>query len=658
MAKLEKSEIESIIKSEEMNAIGFLGDGSEIQHNRATLLKYYNQEPYGDEVEGQSKVVTSEVADTVNGILPNIMRMFTQSNNMGVFESNDPSYDKEAEQKTTYSNWVFFDQHDGIRILHDMFKDGSLQYTGVVKVFHDDSEDSEEEEYKGLSQQELMLLDSEPNFTIKKVEQDEDGTYKATGDRVHSKGRQCIVNIPPDELLISKRARDFIDPPFIGQRTPKTRSDLIAMGFDKKVVAELGRDEEVESTVQFARNDDIEQGFDSNPSNDKSKDVIYLGEYYIYMDVDQDGISELWQVFYSNGKILEMNRTDDHPYAVYVPIPMPHKAIGSCPAEQAADIQLWKSHLVRQANNNIYATNFNRVVANERVNLDDLLVQRHGGVVRIDGTQPIGDSVMPLPVMSQVPAVLEMMNYADTLLEKRTGVTSYNQGLDTESLNKTATGFQGIRDMSQMRIEQMAILASSTIKRIYELIIKNASKYQDEAVQIKVHGEPLEIDPSQWRYKTNCKINVGTGAGDVQAKVANLNALLNWQLQFMQLGLPIVDADKIYNTMHRMCIETNLKSVEPYFNDPTQPQELLMAEIERLTRENMAMQQQMQNPLAEAEVAKGQMRLAEQQQKQQHEMNMKMAEMEQKDAYHDDEMAIKLSELELQAKKDVKGSLI
>jgi len=589
--------------------------------------------------------------------MPNLVRMFTQSNTLAEFQSSRPEYDEEAEHKTTYANWVFFNQHDGPRILHDMFKDGNLQYTGVVKVYHDDSLDTEQEEYTG-NEYDLFQLQQDERFEVKKVKELDNGQLLITGDRINSKGRQKIVNIPPDELMISKRARDFIDPPFIGQRTPKTRSDLVRMGFDKNLVQSLSKDENIPSEVNIARDENDDGNYQHNPTSDTSKDIIHLGEYYVYMDKDGDGISELWQVFYANGKVLEMTQVDEHPYAVFVPIPMPHRAIGTCPADQAADIQYRKSYLLREANNNIAATNVNRVVANERVNLDDLLTPRHGGVVRIEGGGPIGDSVMPMMVNGQVPAILDMIAYSDSELEKRTGVTSYNQGLDTESLNKTATGFQGVRDMSQMRIEQMATLAASgPITKIFNRIIALASKHQDENTEIRVNGQPFNIDPREWRYKASCKINVGTGAGDKQARIANLENMMRWSLDLMDRGSPCSDWDKFYAAYKKLIVETGLKDTTQYANDPNIPEQQLMAENQMLKQQLQQMQQLQQNPLAEAEQVKAQSRLIEQQQKQQHEMNMKMADMEQKDQYHSDDMAVEITKLELQAQKDYQGGL-
>jgi hypothetical protein len=662
---LSDSEIANIVGAEEEQAIGYLGEGSEIQANRATLLDYYHQRPFGDEIEGQSQVVTSDVSDVVEGMLPQLLRMFTQGRVIAKFRSTRPEFDDEAEQKTEYANWVMQNQHDSVLVLHDMFKDALLQYTGAVKVSWDDSEDTDEENYEGLSEFEFAKLQLDENYTVKDFDKDE-GVINVRGERTNSTGRIVLDNVPPDELLIARRARDFDKPQFIGQRTPKTRSELLEMGFDRGDVMSLGKDEEIDTQVQLARNRDLDSDTDSNPTGDKSKDIIYLGEYYLEIDVDEDGISEYWQIFFAEGKVLEKTRVDDHPFGVCVPVPMPHRAIGTCPAEQVADLQFLKSTLVRQKLNNVYATNYNRTIVNDRVDLDDLLTPRAGGVIRVEGSGPVGDSVTPMATQNQVPAVLQAIEYVDTMREIRTGVTRYNQGLDTESLNKTATGFQGLRDMSQMRIELIArIFADTGVKKIFERIIELASKHQNDQIQVRVHGQPVDIDPSAWRYKTECVVDIGLGSGDRQEKIANLNYFYQQQRELQQLGSPLVDNKKLYNTLDRMALEIGLKGADTYFNDPEQPVELVLAENEQLKAMLAEMQAQLQNPLAEAEQVRGQTQVALKQidaqvKLQQEELKAagKVAEMEQKERFHDDEMAVELTKIEADSNQNVPGSLI
>lgn len=658
---LSDNEIAAIVGAEEAQAIGYLGEGSEIQHNRATLLDYYNQRPFGDEIEGQSQMVTSDVSDVVEGMLPQLLRLFTQSRTIADFVSTDPESDQEAKQKTEYANWVFTQMHDPVIILHNMFKDALLQYTGVVKVCWDDSETVKEERYRGLSEEEIAMLDIDENFDIKSIE---DGEVR--GERINKTGRVKIENIPPDELLIARRARDFVNPPFIGQNTPKTRSELLEMGFDRDIVMSLSKDEEIDEQVKIARNYNMENETDSNPTGDKSKDIINLGEYYVYLDADEDGISELWQVFFAENRVLEKNRVDSHPFCVCVPVPMPHRAIGTCPAEQVADLQFLKSTLVRQMLNNVYSTNYNRLLVNERVDLDDLLTPRAGGAIRIDGQGPIGDSAVPLVTQNQIQEILQAIEYTDTMREIRTGITRYNQGLDTESLNKTATGFQGIRDMSQMRIELIArVFADTGVKHIFEKIVELASKYQNDQIDIRVHGQIVTADPSSWYYETDCQIDVGVGSGDRQEKVSNLSFFYQQQKELMQMGSPLVDQKKLYNTLDKVASEVGLKGAETYFNDPEVPQELLMAEVERLTIENQMLMQQMNNPLAEAEAVKGQTQIA----LKQIDANTKLTQeqikaaqnaqkMDQEDRHHADDVAVELTKIEAQNQVNVPGSVI
>lgn len=640
------NEIAQVVGAEERMALGYLGEGSKIQSNRATLLDYYNQRPFGDEVEGMSQMVTSDVSDVVETMLPQLMRIFTQGKYIAKFTATDERYEQQAEDKTEYCQWVFSNQHDGDVILHDMFKDALLQYTGVVKVFWDDSEEVTADEYKNLDELEVMALKAEPKFRVNKARKNKEGLTDIEGEWIESTGRPAIENVPPDELLVARRARDFIDPPFIGQRTPRTRSELLEMGFDKSVVDTLGKDDDLDNEVKLARNYDLEEDYDTNPTNDRSKDIIYLGEYYVKMDSDGDGISELWQVFYANGKVLDKQRVDSHPFCVLVPVRMPHKAIGTCPADQVADIQYLKSNLLRQMLNNIYATNFNRMVVNERVELDDLLTPRPGGVVRIDGMGPIGDSVMPLPTDNQTPQILQSIEYTDTMREVRTGVTRYSQGVDTEILNKTATAFAGQRDSAQQRIELIARIAADTaVKHIFEKIAALASKYQDEAVQIRLYGETRQIDPTQWKYKTNCSIDVGIGSGDRQEKIGNLSFLIQQMKELIQLGAPIVDMKKLYNAYSRLIKEVGLKEPELFFNDPEVPQQLLIAEIEKLTRENQALQAQSQNMLAEAEQIKQQATTEREILKIQTKAQFDMMKAQQEQTQHDDKMAMELTKI-------------
>lgn len=669
---LGENEILNIVKAHKADSISYR---DEIGRKRTLLLDYYNCQPYGDEVDGRSKFVSSDVSDTVEGMLPGLLRVFTQGKHIAQFIADNPEYDEEAEQKTELVNYVFFRQNQGVLTLTNMFKDALLQYTGVVKVCWEEREEVTEERYSGLSQEEFTVLEADEELTIGEIEVEETETpfgiqklYDVRARRTKTTGKVTYHSVPPEEFLISRTARDFDKPEMIGHCTPKTRSDLVAMGFDKDIVYSLpAHSAIINNEDRNARYHDYEQQALGNPTTAKSSDLIDLTEMYVYMDTDGDGINELWQVFEAGDRILEKNMWDQHPFACVTPIPIPHRAIGTCPAEQVADIQLMKSVMVRNAADNVYATNYQRVAYNDRVDLDDLLTPRPGGAVSIEGREPIGDAISPIITQPQVPQILNMVEYIDVSAERRTGFTRFSQGLDADALNQTATGFKGITEYSQQRIELIArVFAETGVRELFRKTIALISKHQDEKMQIRVSGQPMEINPTGWRSNLDCFINVGLGSGDRQEKIFNLSQILQRQIEAVEKGSMLSDQSKVYNTLSKLITEVGLKEPELYFNDPDKPEQLLQAENEQLTIMVQALQQQIgQNPLAEAELIRAQAKMAEvnqrdtlKAQEMQNDMQKFMIKMAQEDDQFRQTLIKDLTKLELDSGQNVPGAAV
>ena len=665
---LDDTQIAAIVANAEQASLSSYGSGSDLANKRAKLLKYYNQDPFGDEIEGQSKIVTSDVSDVVESILPSLVRQYTQAREIAKFAVGDvpasvrgeelSAREAEADQKTKYTNHVFR-QRGGLPVLYTMIKDALLQYTGTVKVYWDSTDYEEPESYRGLSKAGIAKLKMDPEVQIKSETENEDGGTDV--DIVRTKTDRGIQYecIPPEEMLINEDARDFVRPRFIGQRTPKTRSELIEMGFDPDIIKNLSAQSEDDSEGAIARRRDLNYTTNSG-GTDKSQDKIFLGEYYILMDLDEDGVSELWQVFFAGHQVLEKKRVDSHPYATAVPIPIPHRAIGTCPADQVADIQFVKSTLVRQYQNNIYQSVWGRHAVNERVDLDDFLNPRAGGVTMVDGQGAVQDSIMPIPTIPVGPEILQGVEYWDTSRETRTGITRYNQGLDTESLNKTATGFKGLMDASQQRLYLLAkMIAESGIKAIFEKTANLLSRYQDEAMDIRVFGRRVQVDPGTWQYGMVCEIDVGIGSGDRNEKIAALQTVLAEQKALMATGSMMVDETKMFATYDQLISEIGLNDVSRYFNDTSIPDSMLKAQNEQARKllEQMEQMGGSQNPLAEAEQVKAHGQLQATVIKEQTKAALKTAELEQKDRHHQQDTMVDVTNMELKYKKDLPGGV-
>ena len=675
---LSNNEIINIAMAAKADSVGYR---DQIGKKRQVLLDYYNMRPYGNEIEGRSSYVSSEVSDVVETMCPILLAPYTSSYNVFEFVADLPQYTQEADQKTALANYAFHRLNDGPKVLHDAFKDGLLQYTGIVKVYWDDAQETTEEEYEGLSVEEMMVLDAEEGVEILEVTETvvNNGlpVYDAKIKRTIDNSQVKYDTVPPEEFLLSPSARDFDKPSFIGQSTPKRRSELLQMGFPREIVESLpayeyNADGDDQSNARY-----WDQDYDNHyESGHKPNDIIYLTEMYIYIDADEDGIAELWQIFEAGNVLLEKNKVDEHPYCVGCPIPIPHKAIGTCPADQVADLQYAKSILTRHMLDNVYNTNYQRYAANDRVNLEDLLTPRPGGVVRIEGEEPIGDSVSPMVITPQVQQILQSIDFLDTSQEKRVGVTRFNQGLNPEALNQTATGFMGINEYSQQRVGLIAsIFANGLVKQIGRKTIKLFEKHQSTALQVRLTGEPLEVDPSSWRHNLDCYVQVGQGQGARQEKLSNLNNILMRQIEAVEKGSPLADQAKIYNTLEMMIHELGLKDVSLYFNNPSVPGEILQAQNEQLTQQVQQltmMVEQAQNQLAEAEQVRAQAELIKAQiRKEEADQKdaIKVAELAQKDEHfkaklaqedehHRQEQVVDLTKLELDSGKDVPGSSV
>ena len=270
---------------------------------------------------------------------------------------------------------------------------------------------------------------------------------------------------------------------------------------------------------------------------------------------------------------------DQIPFVSITPIPMPHRFYGRSVAELVEDIQLMKSTVMRQLLDNMYLTNNNRVaIMDGMVNMDDLLTTRPGGVVRTK--QPPSQVMQPLQAQPISQQAFPLLEYLDQIREVRTGVTKYNQGLDSESLNKTATGISTIMNQTQMRSELIArIFAETGVKDLFRKMFALSIKYQDKEKIIQLNGEYIPVLPTEWKDRFNVTITVGLGTGTKEQQVVMLNNILQKQLQAFELqgrrDYPMVTMKNIYNTLSKIIENAGLQTVESYFIDPIKGQQLM-----------------------------------------------------------------------------------
>ena len=393
--------------------------------------------------------------------------------------------------------------------------------------------------------------------------------------RTQTFGRVKIEPIPPEEFLIERQAKSLKDAKFICHKVPTTRSELIEMGFDYDRVYNLpSENKEQYNSERSVRYKNIDDDYDRTVGDTSTEEVIVY-ESYIKIDMDGTGVAELRKIT-SAGEggytILDNVPVDSHPFCSITPIIVPHRFYGRSVSELVEDIQLIKSTVMRQVLDNMYLTNNNRVaVMDGQVNLDDLLTNRPGGIVRTKGAP--SQVMMPLQNQTLTNQAFPLLEYLDTIKEERSGITKYNQGMDTDTLNKTASGINTILSQSQMRLELIArVFAETGVKDIFKKIFELVVKYQDKERIIKVNSSFVPMNPMEWRDRCNVTIHVGLGTGSRDQQLQILNAILGRQLEAIKLQGsaqgPVVNLKNIYNTLSRIIENAGLKDVGSYFTNP------------------------------------------------------------------------------------------
>jgi F0F1-type ATP synthase membrane subunit b/b' len=518
----------------------------------------------------------------------------------------------------------------GVTIMHNWFKDALMCKVGTIKVYWDEKEEVNTESYQNLSEEELAMLLSDDQFEIVSQEQMQIGevpvppspeqmmaaqqtgmapqpmmapifAYDVKVKKKDKKGRVVIENVPPEEFIVSKKARTIADAPFCAHRKLVTRSDLVAMGYPKDEVENLMSYEDLTFTPErVARYSVGEQPLDRQ-SQDPSMQDVEVFECYIKVDFDNDGIAELRRVVYAGQTILENEEIDYIPFCSVCPIPMPHKFFGNSLADRTMDLQLIKSTITRQILDNLYLTNNARVAAVEgQVNLDDLLTVTPGGVVRVKNPNALVPITVP-PVASQS---FPMLQYLDSVQEKRTGVSMASQGLDPNILqNTTATAVAAMQNAGAAKMELVArIFAEGGVTDLFKNILHLLCKYQDKPRVIRLRGKYVSIDPREWSNEYDVQVNVGLGTGNRQEQMAMLAMVLQKQEQILGTqgaSGPLVGLSQYRSTLGRFIESAGFKDSNEFFREITPEVEQQIAQAASQPQPDPQMQALMQQVQAQ-----------------------------------------------------------
>ena len=578
--KITEEELITRIRGEITDSLGYMGDT--ISHQREQAMSYYYGQPFGNEVEGRSQYVDSTVQDTIEWIKPSLMRVFASGDEMVKFTPHGPEDVQMAEQATDYVNYVFTKDNPGWEILYSWFTDALLSKNGIVKVWWEEYEEEEREEYRNLDEMSLTaLLSDEGVEVIEHTQTQEEGQppyHDLVIKRKNYNGRIKIENVPPSEFLISRESKDIQDARFVCHRVLKTLSELREMYPDEDLEHEDlgggddGMDEfsgERLERYAFDNSAQFWEGWGGDPTyGEDGLRTYWLHESYLRTDFNNDGITELRKVCTVGSTVLANDEIDSIPFVSITPIKIPHKFFGLSVADLVMDLQLMKSTLMRTLMDNAYNQNYGRYAVLEgQANLDDLLTQRPGGVVRVKSP----NAVTPLATPSLEPYTFQMLEYLDSVRESRAGVSRMSQGMNENALTShtTATAVNAVMTASQSRVELIARNFAETgikdlMRTIYELLMKN----QDRERVVRLRNNWVPVRPDAWKDKYDCTVSVALGNGNKDQQMMHLSQMLSFAGEALKGGLPIVNVQNMYNLGAALVKAMGFQNVDDYLTNP------------------------------------------------------------------------------------------
>ena len=590
---MDDAELQAIITQDLTDAISYVD--SDLSPTRARGTEYYRGDPFGNEVEGNSKVVAMEVRDTVSAMLPSLMKVFFSSENVVEFVPRGPEDVKSAQQATDYVNYIFQNDNSGFLTTYAIFKDALVRKCGIAKFYWTDDEKVQIDDYTGLDEQTLQMVMQEPDAQVKIVvsypDPDIDEMQMTTIDpmtgqpvtmpapmlhdvqvkRVTKDGRITVMAVPPEELLLARRARSFDDATIIAHRQMATVADLLAMGYDQDEIDENISSSDLDSNDEYLARQPLSTTFGENAANPMMQRVLYI-EAYSRVDYDGDGLPELRKVccMGSGYKVVRNLPASYIPFADFPCDPEPHTS----PLEAMSifdithDLQEIKSEILRNTLDSLAQSIHPRTAIVEgQVNIDDVLNNETGAIIRMRAPGMV--QAMSTPFVGQ--AAFPMLEYMDQIREDRTGMSKAAMGLNADALqSSTKAAVAATVSASQSRIELTARILAEGMKKLFKGILFLVVTHQDKARIVRMRNEFVTIDPSHWETSMDASINIGLGNGDTNERLQGLMMIMAKQEQILQqLGTqnPLVTPQQFSNTLRKIVELSGFKDASSYFQD-------------------------------------------------------------------------------------------
>jgi hypothetical protein len=552
-------------------------------------IYYADKDYYARKLPRLSKVsslVSTDVTDTIEWALPSLIKVFTGGDEVVTVQGSSEEDDRNAEIMQQLLVYQLQRQNRFFPILYNWMKDALITGMGIIKCYWDRKEDHQLLEqsmnmraFQELNQQdvEIQSVEGPDMFGIVRVQ------YLSP---YYVKNAPVIENILVSELLYSSDAKSLDEANFVAHKKKVTMSYLrereqqgIYANVDQitpKPKTGIMNDDQVEQVIG-----DNYQG--TSQEADDARAEVTLYECYTKLDWNNDGVLEDMIITIVDDVILrvEPNYMGRHPFFAISPTKDPHRIwVKRSYAELIGELQDLKVALTRQIVQNIALTNDPKMIlAEDAINIDDYVKGR--AVIRKKANHPMQDVAMPMPVNQLSPYTYQFLEYIESQKENRTGITRYNQGLDANTLNKTATGISQIMGASTQRLELIArMFAETGVYELFRFMIGLNQKFIDQNTVIRLTNKELAISPDDLQGNFDLIVNAGISIASKESTQLMLQSMLTALMQVRAAGIPIVTPGNVYNLFKKWIEAAGFKNYADYITDPDIVQQRMAIEAQ------------------------------------------------------------------------------
>ena len=622
---------------------------------RRKVVDHYNAALPRPAHDGNSKYVSMDVYDAVESMKAALLETFSTGYKTVRFSPQNSDDVPMAAVATSYVDFVANRQNNLFEVMQTVIHDGLIARAGLAKVFYEESSDSYLQTIEDVLPDDFDMMLAEDNVEIEEVEEDALGNYSGTLRIYRDTSKVCIDAVAPEEFLIEPQAKDLDSITFCAQRYKKTLSELREMGYDEKLLEDIGEHDDVDLETDpevISRHENIgsDRGFNVKGYQDQVRQVTVY-EAYIMLDKMGTGVAELYKVIKAGNSLLECERCMRRPFVAFVPLPIAHAFYGSNFGAKVIPIQNARTVLTRSILDHAMITNNPRYVVTKGglSNPRELIDNRVGGIVNV--TRP--DAISPMPQEALNPFIFQTIQMLDEDKEDTTGVSRLSQGLNKDAISKqnSAAMVEQLATMSQQRQKIIARnFANNFLKPLYQMIYQLVVENEDEQKIVELAGNFVPVNPGTWADKRDVQVDLHLGYGEQEQeaqKYLAIHGLMSQDPVLSQMYTP----ENAFNLMSTVLENNGIKNVSDFLSPPQQPQPDPAQEMQMQAAQKQLEIQERQTAVAEmkaqtdAQIA--QLKLQLEQLKAQQSFAIQSDSMDLKEAQLEHKQMVDTAELEI-----------